>query len=296
MPGPAGGGGVSRIARWVTAVVMGGVVLTVVAGSVPAVATTAGVGGVTVGPMLRAPGHSRITAAAQGSQPVLLSTNWSGYAATTTASAKFDSVQGDFVQPAIVCTGAPARFAATWVGLDGFKDQTVEQDGTYATCTGRGHKTPTYVAWYEMYPAGSVNVFTVNAGDEIEPAVTYADGTFTLSIADTTSGQSQSVTATCAKCHRASAEWIVERPELCTRKGECFLAGLPDFTTDTMTADTAGTDAAAPAPVSSFANSPIDMIQPVGTAVELLDQTSPLDPAGTTFSATWERAGGRLPL
>jgi hypothetical protein len=276
---------------------MGAAVLTVVAGSAPAVATTAaGAVGVTVGPMLRAPGHSQITAAAQGSAPVLLSTNWSGYAATSTTSAKFDSVQSDFVQPSIVCTGATGRFVAVWVGLDGFKNQTVEQDGTYATCSGRGHKTPTYVAWYEMYPAGSVNVFSVNAGDEIVPVVTYADGTFTLSIADTTSGQSKSITATCAKCHRASAEWIVERPELCTKKGSCFLTGLPDFSSATMATDTAGTDVAPPAPVSSFTNTPIDMIQPVGTAVELLDQTSPLDPTGTSFSATWERAGGRLSL
>jgi hypothetical protein len=55
--------------------------------------------------------------------------------------------------------------------------------------------TPTYVAWYEMFPAGSVEIFGVNAGDEIQPAVAFADGRFALSIADASTGQSQSFTA-----------------------------------------------------------------------------------------------------
>ncbi len=75
---------------------------------------------------------------------------------------------------------------AAWVGLDGFKDKTVEQDGTFATCGGKNQRTPLYVAWYEMYPAGSVLVFPVSAGDEIQPSVTYAAGAFTLTVTDVT--------------------------------------------------------------------------------------------------------------
>jgi hypothetical protein len=228
-------------------------------------------------------------------KPVELSTNWSGYVATSTSA--FTSVQGDFIQPSIICTGAPARDMAAWVGLDGFKDKTVEQDGTFATCSGKSHTTPTYVAWYEMYPAGSIEVFPVNAGDEIEPSVTFAGGSFTLTITDVTSGQTQSTSAACKSCRRASAEWIVERPELCTKGGACFLAALPDFATATLSSATASTEAApAAAPASSFTTTAIDMIQPAGSSVELLDQTGPLDSTGTSFSAQWERAGGKLPL
>jgi hypothetical protein len=283
-------------ARWAAAVAVGAMVLTAVAGAgAGAVAAAPGPAVSAGGPMIPAPAHAKVSGPlAQTAHPVKLSINWSGYAAT--GSSKFNSVRADFIQPSIVCSGAPASYMAAWVGLDGFKDKTVEQDGTFATCTGKNHTTPTYVAWYEMFPAGSVVVFPVNAGDEIQPAVTFAAGTFTLSITDATSGQSQSFTAACTSCHRASAEWIIERPELCKKSGKCFLASLPDFATASLTAATAGTDAAAPAPISSFNDTPIDMIQPAGPSVEILDQTNPLGTGGDNFSAQWERSGGKLPL
>jgi cytochrome c553 len=231
---------------------------------------------------------------------VQLSQNWSGYAVTSTPgtpTSTFTSVQGTFDQPSIVCNGKAGRFVADWVGLDGFKDETVEQDGTFATCTGKNHRTPAYVAWYEMYPAGSVEVFPVNAGDEIEPSVTFADGSFSLSITDATTDQTQSILASCGSCHRASAEWIIERPALCTKKGKCFLSVLPDFDTATLSSDTATTTAMPTASaVSSFTDTPIDMIQPKGPSVELLDQTDPLGTTGDTFTAQWERSGHRLPI
>ena len=284
----------TKLARWAAAFVVGAMVLTGAAGaSSGAAAAAAGVAGPAVGPMIPAPPGPGISAQVQ--HPVALSTNWSGYAVTSRS--KFNSVQSDFIQPSIVCTGAPAQFMAAWVGLDGFNDKTVEQDGTFATCTGKNHKTPAYVAWYEMYPAGSVEVFTVNAGDEIQPSVTFGSGTFTLSISDVTTAQSQSITAACKSCHRASAEWIIERPELCTKKGTCFLSALPDFDTATLSTDTAATEAApTAAPISSFTDTPIDMIQSEGSSVELLDQTGPLGATGDIFSAQWERSGGRLPL
>jgi len=293
---------VAGIGRWATAFVVGGIVVAGLAGAGPAVAGgSAGrvavkVAPVRVGPMVPAPSDPGITAGTADTQPVVLSANWSGYAATTTSAAKFDSVQGDFVQPAVVCNGVSARFVAVWTGLDGYRDQTVEQDGTFATCGGAGHETPVYFAWYEMYPSNSVNVFPVSAGDDIQTGVSYADGMFTLTVADTTTDQSKSYTAACRSCRRTSAEWIVERPELCTSKGKCFLSTLPDFTSASPTADTAGTDVSAPGPVSAFTNIPIDMVQPKGQSVSLLAQTGVLDPTGEIFTTTWERTGRRLPL
>jgi hypothetical protein len=293
---------VAGFGRWATAFVVGGVVVTGLAGTGTAVAgatagrTAAGMAPLRVGPMLPAPPDPGITAAAEDSQPVVLSANWSGYAATSTTTAKFDSVQGDFVQPAVVCSGVGGRYVAVWTGLDGYKDQTVEQDGTFGTCGGPAHETPTYFAWYEMYPSNSVNTFPVSAGDDIQTGVSYSGGMFTLTIADTTSDQSKSYTAACRSCRRTSAEWIVERPELCTNKGKCFLGTLPDFTSASPTSDTAGTDVAAAAPISSFTNIPIDMVQPKGQSVSLLAQTGVLDPTGEIFTTTWERTGRRLPL
>lgn len=282
-----------RGAWWATAFVVGATVLTGGAGSGSQVVAPAAGPTALVGPMIPAPPGPAPTAPT--ANPVALSKNWSGYAVT--APSKFTSVQSDFIQPSIVCSGAPDRFMAAWVGLDGFTDKTVEQDGTFATCAGKGNRTPTYVAWYEMYPAGSVDVFPVNAGDEIQTSVAFGAGTFTLSITDVTTTQTQSVLAACGSCRRTSAEWIIERPALCTARGSCFLSALPDFGTATLSSDTAATAALpTPSPVSSFTDTPVDMIQPQGTSVELLDQTDPLGATGDTFPVQWERAGRRLPI
>ena len=46
-------------------------------------------------------------------------------------------------------------YAAFWVGLDGYTSKSVEQLGTDSDCT--NVNSPSYYAWYEMYPAASVN-------------------------------------------------------------------------------------------------------------------------------------------
>ena len=49
--------------------------------------------------------------------------------------------------------------------VDGFTSGTVEQDGTFAHCGGSDHTKPVYQAWYELFPAASVTVFKVHAGE-----------------------------------------------------------------------------------------------------------------------------------
>lgn len=66
--------------------------------------------------------------------------------------------------PALTCT-AEDRVTSEWVGLDGATDTTVEQDGTASQCF---EGTALYYSWYEMYPAGTVEVgMSVAAGDTI---------------------------------------------------------------------------------------------------------------------------------
>jgi hypothetical protein len=268
-----------------------GTALFVVGGAAPAVASAPGGGAFRGAPMIPAPTGAGATAGP--SEPVLLSTNWSGYVATS--NTRFDSVAGEFVQPSIVCDGLADRYVAVWTGLDGYRDNTLEQDGTFATCGGAGHRQPEYVAWYEMFPLPSVMLFPVNAGDRIKLGVTESGGSFTLSLADATTGQRGAFTAPCRSCRRDSAEWIVERPELCS-KTTCFLSALPNFGTATVTGDSASTDGNSPESIASYRNVPLDMIQPVGSSVELLDQTNPLTKAGSAFSTVWQRTGTRLPL
>ncbi len=72
--------------------------------------------------------------------------------------------------PSVVCSDTPNTLSYYWIGLDGWADQTVEQDGIAADCNGT---TSQYAAWFEMYPANFKYSFAVDPGDAIESAVHY---------------------------------------------------------------------------------------------------------------------------
>jgi len=223
-----------------------------------------------------------------------ISLNWSGYAAVS--AKKFNYVHSTFLQPKISCTGAPNRWTSNWVGLDGFTDATVEQDGTFAFCGGANHMVAQYVAWYEMYPAGSVAVFRVKPGDQMDASVRYSSGKFTLTIADLTSGKTATKQAACSSCERSSAEWIIERPALCNSSfTKCFLTALADFHTTVMRSDVAQLAGGKVKGVGGFVNYPIFMVNPLKTGGFIsLDTVSAL--SGPAFAATWDRSGTTVPI
>src|ERR1700753_255068 len=96
------------------------------------------------------------------------STNWSGYAAST---GTHTSVWASWTEPTGTCSGS-AKYSSFWVGLDGYNSSSVEQTGSEVDCSGR---TAEYYAWYEMYPAGSVEInHTVRPGDKMGASVTSA--------------------------------------------------------------------------------------------------------------------------
>jgi hypothetical protein len=247
------------------------------------------------GPIIRAsdPGQVRTSTPASTGNPTI-SLNWSGYVATS--SKPFTSVHSTFVQPAISCPGVANQWTSNWVGLDGYNDQTVEQDGTDAHCTGTNHTTPSYQAWYEMFPANSVNVFNVNPGDIIDSSVTYASGLFTLTVADLTTGKSATTSAACTTCVRSSAEWIIERPALCNAdETKCFITELADYTSANMGGDEASVTGGNVKSVADFNNIPIYMVNPVaGGGFISLDTVNPL--SGPTFEANWDRSGTTVPI
>ncbi len=241
------------------------------------------------------PGGPMVTASgAAGSQSTTVSLNWSGYAVTTKKA--FTYAHTTFVQPSITCPGVADQWTSNWVGLDGYNTDTVEQDGTFAHCGGTGNTTPKYEAWYEMFPANSVNVFAVHAGDIIDASVSYASGTFTLTVSDLSTGKSSSTSATCASCARASAEWIIERPELCNNAGtKCFLTELADFGTTTMSGDEAQLTGGSVKGIGGFSNIPINMVDPVsGGGFISLDTVGAV--TGKSFTATWDRSGNIYPI
>jgi Peptidase A4 family len=245
------------------------------------------------GPIVRAKTPGAAAHLAGGTGLPTVSENWSGYAAV--ASQKFTFVHSTFTQPKITCPGVKDQVTSNWVGLDGLTDQTVEQDGTFAQCGGAKNKTPQYEAWYELFPANSVNVFAVHAGDKMSVSVSFANGKFTLTVADLTSGKKATHTASCSTCERTSAEYIIERPAFCTSSTKCFLTELADFHKTTMSTNQAQTAGGSVSPLSSFDNIPIYMIQPLKAGFTSLATVGPLS-GSSAFTATWDRSGSVTPI
>ena len=155
------------------------------------------------------------------------STNWSGYAAKGPAGT-FKSISANWVQPTARCT-TKGSWSAFWVGLDGYVSASVEQTGTSADCH---NGVPRYYAWYEMFPKYPKNLpLTISPGDHISASVTTdGSGSFTLSLADTTTGKSFSTVQTLATAKLRSGEAIAEAPSSSSRILPLTNFGTVDFT------------------------------------------------------------------
>lgn len=216
--------------------------------------------------------------------PNASSSNWSGYA---DYGSTFTGVSGSWTVPTLTCTSSATTYSSHWIGIDGAGSSTVEQVGTEADCVGM---TPVYDAWFEMYGDTAVNGgFEVQLGsgdpvaplDPISARVSVVNNLWTLSISDgsLSHGWSFSTTANFAAA-QSSAEWVVERPEICS--STCALASLSDFGSVTFTSSTV-TTAAGTAAISAFPYYGIEMLN--GTVADALP--SGLVANGTGFSDTW---------
>lgn len=202
------------------------------------------------------------------------STNWSGYANTGTT---FTDVKGSWTEPAVTCSRRQTAYAAFWVGIDGDGTNSVEQTGTDSDCS-RG--TPTYYAWYEMYPAYPVYLSNpVSPGDSFTAEVKYnGSGSFTLTIKDNTKGWTFTTNQTLNGAALGSAEWIAEAPS--STSGVLPLAnfGTVNFTNCTANG------------VSISSNPNPDAITMVTSNGTVKAQPSGLGSGGTSFSVTWHHS------
>lgn len=214
------------------------------------------------------------------------SSNWSGYAAESSianpSSDYVSSVSGSWKVPSLTCTSGQATYVAVWVGIDGYSDNTVEQTGTEQQCSATGVQT--FYAWYEMYPHPMFSLFSVLPGDVITASVTTGSGgAFTLTITDTTSGQSSTVTQRSHSASLQSAEWIVEAP---------YSGGvlpLADFSTVTFTGAQYTTTAGQTLAVNGAGYDPITMNDPANGATAT---PSTLSSSGTSFDVTYSGGSG----
>jgi hypothetical protein len=209
--------------------------------------------------------------------PEANSNPWAGYAVT---GETFSAVSGSWTVPTVTCAAGATTATAQWVGIDGFSDNTVEQDGTAANCSSG---TPTYSAWYEMYGDSNVNgglqvylsssSYPVAAGDAMTASVSVAGSEWTLVVGDATQNWSfnLSVPGPSTAPSESSAEWIAERPAGYT---------LSEFGTVTFTGASAVGNGQSGA-IWAFPSTSINMFNN-----SLLAASGPLSAGGNGFTVT----------
>ena len=166
------------------------------------------------------------------------SSNWAGYAVTHRKP--FTSVTGKWVQPAATCADLSPTFSAFWVGLGGFSERSfaVEQTGTLANCSGG---TPSYTAWYELYPKPPVMLrMSVRPGDTFSATVSVIKKTVVIRIKVVTTGKLVTKRLRMGRPDLGSAEWVTEAPSGCDNTGFCTTLPLTNFGTVAFSHATAG--------------------------------------------------------
>ncbi len=153
--------------------------------------------------------------------------NWSGYALT---GSTYHSITGSWTVPA-VSTQHGKAYSSTWIGIDGFNNQSLIQTGTEQDAAKSGNS---YYAWWEILPAAETTIpnMTIHPGDQMFASIQdNGNGTWTIGLADVTTGQS--FTTTQAYTGPAqSAEWIMEAPTVGNK-----VSALADYGFTTMTPD-----------------------------------------------------------
>jgi hypothetical protein len=114
--------------------------------------------------------------------------NWAGLAQV---GATYTGVSASWTVPTILSVPSTA-VSSSWIGIDGFSNQDLIQAGTEQDISGG---VASYYAWYEILPAPETVIGGVNPGDhmtadifQVSPPTATAQGTWTISITDLTSG------------------------------------------------------------------------------------------------------------
>jgi len=215
------------------------------------------------------------------------SENWSGYAVTGTG---FTKALGSWTVSTVNCRTTPNTYAAFWVGIDGYSSATVEQTGTIAICQGT---RAIYYAWYEFYPAGSVEITSVPIapGNKISAEVSYNGTEFTTTLTNETTGLSSSHSARVRGAARSSAEWIAEAP-CCTSSGG--ILPLADFGTSSFGLEYTGildtnfaTETSLSGPISDFGGDVQEIVMATSGGANEAVPTALTD-GGSSFQVSWK--------
>lgn len=228
-----------------------------------------------------APSSTTATVAVLAVSPSVASSsaNWAGF---VDSSDTYSAVSGSWTVPMASCGSFPfgdaASSSATWVGIDGNTNNTVEQIGTDSNCVAW---TGEYHAWWEMAPGAPVviDIFShpVHPGDSMTASVvsTGSPGTFTLALSDATQHWTYSTTQSLASAVGGSAEWITEQPSA---------GGIPltNFGSVTFTQARATGSNGLSTPIWDHANLAVSMVGATTKAAP-----SSLSSDGSQFSISW---------
>jgi len=142
--------------------------------------------------------------------PGWASSNWSGYAVTHTT---YTAATGHWTVP------TPGRtrgntYSAAWVGIGGFNDAALIQTGTEQDFV---NGAPVYAAWWTTDVQGYAETsfdqaINVKGGDVMNASIVDSHGSWTITLTDTTTGQTGTKTLTSYNNPGLSAEWIMEAP------------------------------------------------------------------------------------
>ncbi|MBB1157096.1 G1 family glutamic endopeptidase [Amycolatopsis dendrobii] len=218
------------------------------------------------------------------------SRNWAGYFTTNAAhTTDFRSVHARWIQPKIVCPAAKDAWVVSWVGMDGWWNDIVEQGGSSARCA---NGVPQYALWWEMFPHNDIQIANpTKPGDLIDATVTYepVPKKFRIVVKDLTTGQTLVRVQPCypdmGGCPRVNAEAITETP-LGGNAGDGVFF-LPDYGAvrydHVSVTDTAGH-------VGTLADAHWDLghVNQVSPSSGVRKQTAlPLGPNGASFTTVW---------
>ncbi len=164
------------------------------------------------------------------------SSNWSGYAITGTGPTgeptTFTNVTARWTQPAANCDQGTESYAAFWIGLGGFSQESraLEQIGTESDCTASGDAA--YSAWYEIVPAPATPIkMKIESGDRMLGAVLVRGSQVILQITNLTRHARVTKRVNVPAPDLTSSEWVAEAPSECGGSGRCQTLPLTNFGT-----------------------------------------------------------------
>jgi hypothetical protein len=158
--------------------------------------------------------------------PTSKDTNWAGYIVASdlqNPQASVTAVSASWAVPTVT-DSSQNTFSAVWIGIGGFFDDTLIQTGTEQDSI-QGQSE--YYAWLELLPQNSITIDQISASIQLVDANTDQ---WSIYMKDLTKNQEYTSSFFYASS-QLSAEWIVERPELTSRRSRGNLTSLADVGT-----------------------------------------------------------------